>query len=449
MQNNRLLIVDDEESVRRLIYEIGTGAGYQVFCAVDGNQAIEKAREIMPAVILMDIKMPKISGLEALEILHRELQQTIIILMTAYGTVETAMEAVKKGAFDYVIKPSDIKEMRALLSRAFSEAAQKPGIKSERDIDKKHIAGDIIGKSILMQRLYRLLAKVSPTNATVLITGESGSGKGLIAKTIHDNSLRSDYPFIKVNCGSLPEHLIESELFGYEKGAFTGATTRKPGRFELANKGTVFLDEIGELSLPLQVKLLRVLQEREFERIGGTETIAADVRIIAATNKDLEMMLRKGNLREDLYYRLNVFPIYVPSLRERKEDIPLFVEHFISVFSNEMNRKSPIVTSDAMLKICEYHWPGNVRELANVIERALIMSSGVISVDELTGLFCLEKDPVADMMGYTTLKELLQDTEKKAIDQTLRLFNGNRVQTAKKLDISRRALQYKIEQYKL
>ncbi len=450
MENNRLLVVDDEGSVRRLLYEIGTGEGYQVDCAVDGIDALEKARQIKPAVVIMDIRMPGMDGLDVLEVIQRDIPDTTVILMTAYGTVETAMEAVKKGAFDYIIKPSDVREVRALLARAFLQAGQQNGIPGKEGLpEKKRIAGDIIGQSVLMQRLYRLLGRVSPTNTTVLITGESGSGKGLIAKTIHENSLRGEYPFIKVNCGALPEHLMESELFGYEKGAFTGATARKPGRFELAQKGTIFLDEVAELPLPLQVKLLRVLQEREFERVGGTETIIADVRIIAATNKDLDEMVRKGSMREDLYYRLNVFPICVPSLRERKEDIPLFVDHFISLFSNEMNRKPPIVTEEAMQMIGRYSWPGNVRELANVIERAIIMSAGAIGVEDLPGLFLAKQAEEKGVPAGGTLKSILQDLERKVIAQTLQNCRGNKAQTAKVLDISRRALLYKIEQYRL
>lgn len=447
MNNNTLLVVDDEESVRRLIYEIAHKAGHEVHTAKDGVEAVQVVRNVHPAVIIMDIRMPNMDGLAAFQLIHNESPETVVILMTAYGTVDTAVEAMAQGAFDYLIKPSNVQELREIIARAFAACrinALKPAMGEE-----KQVVGGIIGKSVLMQRLFLLVGRVARTNSTVLITGESGSGKGVVARAIHDNSSRRQQPFVKVSCGAFPEQLMESELFGYEKGAFTGAAARKPGRFELAQKGTIFLDEVAELPLSLQVKLLRVLQEREFERVGGTETINVDVRIIAATNRNVEEMVKKGAFREDLFYRLNVFPIKVPSLRERKDDIPLFIEHFVQLFSKEMNRKLPLVTPEALQLLNDYDWPGNVRELANVLERAVIMSTGVISPAELPGLLQPDSADLTALPEGKSLKEIMQQVEKTVIARTLAKYQGNRVQTAKVLDISRRALQYKIEQYGL
>lgn len=448
MADNALLIADDEESIRRLLYEVGSKAGYEVYTAADGEEAIKLAREINPAVIMLDIRMPAIDGLKAFEMIHAEKPDTVIILMTAYGTASTAAEAMARGAFDYLIKPSDVNQVRELIARAFTAYRLNKAASAEQAAEP--MVDGIVGRSDLIQRVFLQVGRVAGTNSTVLITGESGSGKGVVAKAIHDYSPRRSYPFVKVSCGAIPEQLIESELFGYEKGAFTGAVVRKLGRFELANKGTIFLDEVAELTPMLQVKLLRVLQDREFERVGGTETIKVDVRIIAATNRDLEAMVKKGQFREDLYYRLNVFPIRVPSLRERKEDIPLFINYFLRRFSAEMNRKVPVITPEAWRLLNEYHWPGNVRELANILERAVIMSRGVITPAELSGLTVSRVSEDTNLITEgKTLKEILQEVERKVIAETLAKYHGNRVQTAKELDISRRALQYKIEQYGL
>lgn len=449
MGNNCLLIVDDEKSVCQLLYTIAEKAGYQAYTAMDGAEAVKITRLVRPAVIMMDIRMPNMDGLQAFELIHREFPGTIVILMTAYGTVDTAIEAMAHGAFDYLIKPSSVQEMRDLLTRAFEAYDLCASVLESSMLEQKSEFSGIVGQSTLMQRLFLQVGRVARTNSTVLITGESGSGKGVVAKAIHKNSARSKQPFVKVNCGALPEHLMESELFGYEKGAFTGATARKPGRFELAQKGSLFLDEIAELPPSLQVKLLRVLEDREFERVGGTETIKVDVRIMAATNRNLGEMVKQGLLREDLYYRLNVFPLHVPSLRERKEDIPLFIQHYLKYFSTEMNRKMLAVTPEAMQMLNAYSWPGNVRELANVLERAVIMSTGVITPAELPGLFHPNTSDFMDALDDKTLKETLQQVERTVIAKTLAKYNGNRVQTAKKLDISRRALLYKIEQYNL
>jgi two-component system response regulator AtoC len=448
--HNSVLIVDDKLTVRRLIFEVATKAGYEAFLAENGLKALELTKLNKPSVIIMDIKMPVMDGLEAFKIIHREYPETPIILMTAYGTIDTAIEAMKMGAFDYLVKPSNVDEIRNVLARALQMRCmrdEETALKGDRP--GKYQLNNIIGKSALMQNVYKVVGRVAQTNATVLITGESGSGKELIAKTIHNNSVQRDGPFIKVNCGALPEGLVESELFGYEKGAFTGATTRKPGRFELANKGTIFLDEVGELPPLIQVKLLRVLQEKEFDRVGGTETIKVDVRIIAATNRNLEESVRKGEFRDDLYYRLKVVPIHVPPLRQRAEDIPLFIEHFIRQFAFEAHLEVPLITSEAMNLLCQYSWPGNVRELANVIERAAILSQGIIDVPDLPGLLPSDKQSVVPVWGTNTLKDSMRRVEKEIIANVLKQHNGNKVKTAQALDISRRALLYKIVEHGL
>jgi two-component system, NtrC family, response regulator AtoC len=448
--HNSVLVVDDKLTVRRLLYEVATKAGYEAYLAENGRQAVEMTREKKPSVIIMDIRMPDLDGLEAFKIIRQESPEIPVILMTAYGTIDIAIQAMKMGAFDYLVKPSNVSELRIILARAMQMRDMREELTALRhELQNKYQMENIIGKSVAMQTVYKIVGRVAQTGATVLITGESGSGKELIAKTIHNNSLCRDGSFIKVNCGAIPEGLMESELFGYEKGAFTGAVGRKPGRFELANKGTIFLDEIGELPLALQVKLLRVLQEKEFERVGGTETIKVDVRIIAATNRNLEESVKKGVFRDDLYYRLKVVPIHVPALRDRPEDVPLFVDYFVGRFAAEAHLEVPLVTTEAMNLLCNYAWPGNVRELANVLERAVILSQGVIDVTDLPGLFSSSEISVVSVPEKDTLKDMMQRVEKQIITNALKKHNGNRVKTALALDISRRSLLYKIEEYGL
>lgn len=449
--NNKVLVVDDELSVRRLLQEVVRKEGYEVFGAENGMEAFEKTRLLKPAVILMDVKMPGMDGLEAFYMIRKENPQIAVIFLTAHGTVDIAVEVMKQGAFDYLVKPLNIVEIRNILERVFQVQRFKESSEEQsRQVQEKYQVSNIIGKSAVMQEVYKKVGRVAPTNATVLITGESGSGKELIARTVHNNSLRHEGPFVLVNCGALPEGLLESELFGYERGAFTGALSKKVGRFELAHQGTLFLDEVGELSIPLQVKLLRVLQEREFERVGGTETIKVDVRIIAATNRDLEEMVRAGFFRQDLYYRLNVVPIHVPPLRERSDDIPFLIDFFVRRYAEENHREIPYITPKAMALLKQYPWPGNVRELANALERAVIMSRGMIEIQDLPGL-----TPVP--IGFRqvavpetgTLKDIIRQVEKVVITRTLKKNGGNRVKTAQDLDISRRALLYKIKEYGL
>lgn len=448
--NNRLLVVDDEASVRHFLHELARKADYEVYLAANGLEAVEKNRCIKPAVIIMDIRMPVMNGMEAFQIIHQENPHTAVILATAYGTVDTAVQAMKQGAFDYLVKPSNITEVRSILKRAFQiQWLNEETNNHINDSSSITLKDKIIGSSVLMQQVYKLVGKVAPTNAAVLITGESGTGKELIAKTIHSNSLRNNGPFIKVNCGALPENLLESELFGHEKGAFTGAVAKKLGRFELAHHGTLFLDEVGELNLSLQVKLLRVLQEKEFERVGGTKTIKVDVRILAATNRNLEEMVLSGTFREDLYYRLKVIPIDVPPLRNRTDDIPLLIDYYINRVAHESNKERPFITSEARELLQQYQWPGNVRELSNVLERAVIMSNGIITGQDLPGITAFYQE-LPEITPHTgTLKEILHQVEKHFIARALKANHHNRVKTARALDISRRALLYKIEEYGL
>lgn len=445
-----VLIVDDQLTVRQLVREVARKAGYDALLAENGLKALEMTREYFPSVIIMDIKMPVMDGLDAFRLIHQEFPEIPVILMTAFGTLDTVVETMKMGAFDYLVKPSNVSELRIMLDRAYQMRCMRAELAELRSELKKHFQLEtIIGQSPAVQAIYKVVGRVAQTNATVLITGESGSGKEVIAQTIHRNSTRRDNPFIKVNCGALPEGLMESELFGHEKGAFTGAVAKKPGRFELANGGTILLDEIGELPLSLQVKLLRVLQEKTFERVGGTETIKVDVRIIAATNRNLEERVQQGLFRDDLYYRLKVVPIHVPALRERVGDIPAFVDYFVRRFAEESHVEVPMVTPEAMKLLCRCPWPGNVRELGNVMERAVILSQGVIDVMDLPGLLPVTELPVVAVPESGTYREQMHRVEKQIIENALRQNHGNRVKTAKALDISRRALLYKIDEHGL
>lgn len=452
--NWTILVVDDEESVRKLLTAVLKKEGYTVETAEDGRQAVEKARLIKPALVIMDIRMPNLDGLSAFKAIREENKEVLVILMTAFAAVETAVEAVKLGAYDYIIKPFNIDEVKLLIKRAMQVQTLTEEVKVLREeLYSNYRLDKLLTNSPKMQELYRIIGKVASTSATVLLSGESGTGKELIANTIHYNSLRSHGPLVKVNCGALPESLLESELFGHEKGAFTGAAARKLGRFELANKGTIFLDEIGEVSQSLQVKLLRVLQEREFERVGGTELVKTDIRIIAATNRNLEDMVTKGTFREDLYYRLNVVSIHVPPLRERREDIPLLADYFLHKYAQENNRTMSMFDLETCSLLADYNWPGNVRELANVVERAVIMSTGCVIFPEdlpqaLSRQQIVAMEASSDYTGQS-LKEIIKQVERNVIKQALAHNNGNKVKTAKDLGMSRRALLYKIEEYEL
>lgn len=452
-KSKRILVVDDEENVRRLLFEILRKEGYTVNTAGSGQEALEMADRFHYDLVLMDIRMPGMDGIEAFSLLREKYPDIIVIMITAFVGVDSAVEAMKLGAYNYISKPFNISEIKLNVKRALEIKDLTAEVKELRqEIQERFSVNNIIGSSGKMQEVYKIIGKVANSNATVLIWGESGTGKELVAKAIHYNSQRKNAPLVKVNCAALPEGLLESELFGHEKGAFTGAVERKKGKFEYANKGTIFLDEISEMSPNLQVKLLRVIQEKEFERVGGLESIRVDVRIIAATNRNLEDLIKSGQFREDLYYRLNVVPIYIPSLRDRKGDIPLLVEYFLNKYNQEMGKDIKYISVEAMRLLSAYDWPGNVRELENVIERAVVMGGGTLLLPEhlpisLQSFRTEEKD--AFDFEDKPLREILREVEKKVIKKTLDQNGWNKAQTAKKLQMSRKALLYKIDEYKL
>jgi two-component system response regulator AtoC len=443
-----ILVIDDEPGVLEALSAVLTDNGYRVEGAASGGEGLEKIEKINPDAVLLDIRMPDIDGLKVLELVKRQGERTPIILITAYGSTQTTIEAMKLGAFDYLMKPLKINDLLEVLKKAVEvkeliERARAGESTPLSDTDT------MIGLSPLMQNVYKIIGRVTNTNATVLIRGESGTGKELVARAIHFNSVRRDRPFVKINCASIPESLLESELFGHEKGAFTGAVAAKPGKFELAHKGTIFLDEIGEMSLSTQTKLLRVLQEREFERVGGTETIKVDVRIIAATNKDLEKSIEEGHFREDLYYRLNVVEIVIPPLRERKEDIPALVNHIIKGCSAEYKKTIKGFSPEAMEILLSYDWPGNIRELKNVCERAVLMSTGPVLGVEVLPLTLKKKSRRFSWLGEIpggSLKEIVSEVEREIILRALEEHNWNRSAAAQALKMNRSSFYAKLKE---
>ncbi|MCE5335993.1 MAG: sigma-54 dependent transcriptional regulator [Desulfobacteraceae bacterium] len=380
-----VLIVDDERNYLLVLEALLSDEGYQVITASGAEHGLELMQEHDLDVVITDMKMPGLDGMEFMDRIRLSEPDLPIIMMTAYGSVEKAVEAMRKGAFDYILKPFKNEELKLTIRKAIDHYHLiRQNRQFARELQDRYHFGNIIGKSAQMQRIFQLIEKVAPTKATVLVTGESGTGKELIARAIHYNSPRNGRPFISVNCGALPETLLESELFGHEKGAFSGAVNQRKGRFELAHEGTLFLDEISEMSFPLQVKLLRVLQEMEFDRVGGTHTLKVDVRMVAASNRKLKEEVAAGRFRADLFYRLNVVNVYLPPLRERTDDVPLLVNHFLAKYSKENDQETIGMSADAMKCILDYAWPGNVRELENVIERAIILSDGrAIQVKDL------------------------------------------------------------------
>mgnify|MGYP001766197119 CR=1 FL=1 len=439
--NISLLIVDDEMSVRDSLFNWFIEDGYQVECASDAKEALKKIESGHFDIILADIKMPGMDGLE----MHRRIKainsETIVIIMTAFASVDTAVQALKDGAFDYVTKPFDPDD----LSHLIRNAARQISLKNENEALKNKVVSlenieDIVGNSRAMIKVLKDVENVAQTNSSVIITGESGTGKELIARAIHSNSPRRFFPLVTVHCGALPEDLLESELFGHEKGAFTGAMFNRKGRFEMADGGTIFLDEIATITPKMQIELLRVLESKTFVRVGGNKEIKSDFRVICATNRNLKKMMEEGTFREDLYYRLNVVNINIPPLRERKEDIPLLVEHFIKKFCTSMSRDKISIDAAAVKRIEEYDFPGNVRELENMIERAIVVgNSKEIKLKDLP----LEKDIVRDS------NDSLKDLEKKYIQQTLTKFDWNISRTAKALKVDRVTMYNKIKKYKL
>ena len=442
MTNGKLLIVDDELSVRDSLAKWFGEEGYEVATAESANQALTRVAEQVFDVALVDIKMRGIDGIELQRRLHEICPDMLVIIMTGYASVETAVVALKNGAYDYVNKPLDPEETAHLVANAMTHRkTQQENVRLKQTVAEITHPSEIVGQGAAMKRVFDAIETVAPTDATVLITGESGTGKELVARAIHAGGSRRFHPLVVIHCGALTESLLESELFGHEKGAFTGAQYRKKGKFEIAEGGTVFLDEIGDISLKTQTDLLRVLQEREFVRVGGNQTIRVDFRCVAATNKNLEQLIEEGKFRPDLFYRLNVFHIELPPLRVRREDIPLLVNHFVGKFSTEMNKKITRVAPAAMNLLQQYHWPGNVRELENAVERAMV----VAQEPELREQdFTLKAKNGSVSNGDV---RSLEDVERAHILRVLEECGGNQTRTAEVLGIDRVTLHHKLKKY--
>jgi len=452
VSHHQILIVEDEPNMRKVLGAMLRSDGYDVLAAADGIEALEVLEAHYVDAVITDLRMPRLDGMGLLKRLSDQFPTLPVIIITAHGTVEAAVTALKSGAFDFITKPFDKTEMRQIVAKAIRTHALGLGQLLAEEAQKGRF--QIIGQSPAMQEVYAIIDKVAATPSTVLITGESGTGKELIAKALHDQSGRSTKPLIKVNCSAIPSNLIESELFGHEKGAFTGAITSKPGRFELADEGTLFLDEVGEIAGEMQVKLLRALQEGEFERVGGIKTIKVDVRLVGATNRDLRQAVERSEFRDDLYYRLNVVQIHLPPLRERRSDIPLLVEHFLAKFNARLDRSIQGLDDEALEKILAYGWPGNIRELENAIERCILFAEGdLVTVDSLPHEI---REVGASPQGLhhdTSLKAQVraaaERVERDLIVRALKQTGGNVTHAARLLKISRKSLQNKMKEFNL
>jgi len=454
-ERKQILVVDDEANLRKVLSAQLGRDGYEVHTAEDGEAGLAFLKEHHIDLVITDLRMPKVDGMDLLRAALRDDPSRPVVMLTAHGTVDNAVEALKTGAFDYITKPFDQAEVRVVVKKALRTRDLASADATQGELPPaaiaKHAAArfGIIGESQPILDVYAILEKVADTPTTVLVTGESGTGKELVARALHDNSSRRDRPFIKVNCAAIPKDLMESELFGYERGAFTGAVTSKPGRFELASGGTLFLDEIGEIPNEMQVKLLRVLQESEFERVGGVKTIHVDVRLIAATNRDLKKEITTGGFREDLFYRLNVVTIEMPPLRERKDDIAALATFFINRFAGELKKKIDGLSPDALKLLMRYHWPGNIRELENAIERAMLLADGShIQADDLrlgeTGSVGAPRDNQS-VIKIPPTGIALEEIERMALIEALKMSNWVQKDAAELLAISPRVMNYKIK----
>ncbi|WP_134703030.1 sigma-54 dependent transcriptional regulator [Ammoniphilus sp. YIM 78166] len=455
----RLLIVDDEFHVRKALGTVFKREGFLVEEATNGREALGflKDNPGQYELMLLDLHMPEMGGMELLRTVREAFPTLLVIVFTAYNTAETTMEAMRLGAYDYIVKPFDISHIKEIVAKA---RERKRLIEEVKDL-RKSVAvqpDGLVGQSRSMQEIYKLIGKVAASSITVLIEGESGTGKELLARQIHLNSPRAAHRLVTVNCGAIPENLLESELFGHEKGAFTGAVTRKLGKAELADQGTLFLDEVGEMPLSLQVKLLRFLQEREIDRVGGDHTVKVDVRLIAATNRNLREMVEAGQFREDLYYRLHVVNLQVPPLRERMEDLEELIQHFLSRYAKEMEVELPYLAPETLKQLRAYTWPGNIRELQNVICRSMIMASGDILLPEHLPELGAVQQAAASSHAFTlqetfsygfTLREVVERAEMQAMQWALRETEGNKAQAARLLQMSRKAFVYKCQDYGL
>ena len=452
---NKILIVDDELNMRLVLQAMLKKEGYAVTTASNGMEALKILKADHMDIVVTDLNMQKLDGMGLLGEIIRDYPSIPVIIITAHGTIATAVDALKKGAFDYITKPFEQDELKQVIQKAVKTRRldEDEALLNPDDIDRY----GIIGSSDRITEIFETIKRVAPTTTTILITGETGTGKELIARAIHRNSPRKNNPFIKINCAAIPESLMESELFGYEKGAFTGAATKKQGRFELAHKGTLFLDEVGELPKDMQVKLLQVIQEQEFERVGGLQTIKVDVRLITATNRNLFEDVKDGRFREDLYYRLNVIPAHLPPLRERKEDIPVLIDFFIEKFNKKLDRSVKYIDEKVTNLLIQYAWPGNIRELENLVERMILMARGdtIVFADlpselkttiesDSTGPSGIRQKPFKDIM-----KNHMEDIEKQMIISVLEECGNNVTRAAKQLGLSRKGLQLKMMKYKL
>jgi two-component system NtrC family response regulator len=448
---SRILLVEDEEKMRRILEIMLSQDGYRIDTAENGLKALPLCEKNRYGLVITDLKMPELDGIAFMRRLRKIAPDVPVIVITAFGSIETAVEAMKEGAFDYITKPFDREEIRILVSKALSYGSlKKENTYLRQEVRRRSTLDDLVGNSANMREIYALAGQVAATNATVLITGESGTGKELLARAIHHASPRTNGPFVALNCASIPETLLESELFGFEKGAFTGADRTKPGRLELAEHGTLFLDEIGDMPQSLQAKLLRTLQDRSLERLGATKTVEIDVRIIAATNKNIQELVRQGRFRDDLFYRLSVFPIHIPPLRERRDDIALLALYFLKRFAEEMGKAVKGISQDALNSLRSYSWPGNVRELQNVIERAVILCTGS-EIGQGDLLIDTKNGQTGLLSSFSALIPpegiALEDVEKGLIRAALDISGNNQVRAAQLLKISRNTLRYRMEKY--
>lgn len=457
MLKDKILVADDEKSMREFLDIMLKKEGYKVTLASNGEEVMKLVEKDIFDLALVDIRMPRQDGISALKRIKSISPETVVIVITAYASADTAIKAMKEGAYDYITKPFKIDEIKLIIQNALEKKhLQKENLLLKQVVRDRYHFENIIGQSSKMLELYDLLEKVAPTKTNILITGESGTGKELVAKAIHYNSPRKDKPFVTLNCGAIPESLIESELFGHMRGAFTDAISTKKGLFEVADEGTIFLDEISELPLMMQVKLLRVLQDREFKRVGGTEDIRVDVRILSATNKDLEGAVREKQFREDLFYRLNVIQIRIPSLRERKEDIPLLTSHFLKRYSEELGKQISQISPEALRVLVQYDYPGNVRELQNIIERAMALETSQELTAQNLSSYIEEQLPIKKRpldleipSEGVDLEKIVEDVERTLLLKALDRTKGIKKKAAELLHINFRSMRYRLEKYGL
>jgi two-component system response regulator PilR (NtrC family) len=457
MLEDRILVADDEQSMREFLDIMLKKEGYKVSLASNGEEVLKLIDKDLFDLILLDIRMPRLDGIGVLKKIKTASPETIVIMITAYASADTAIKAMKEGAYDYITKPFKVDEIKLIIKNALEKKnLQKENLLLKQVVRDRYRFGSIIGQSSKMLALYDLLEKIAPTKTNILITGESGTGKELAAKAVHYNSSRKDKPFVTLNCGAIPESLIESELFGHMKGAFTDAITTKKGLFEMADEGTIFLDEISELPLLMQVKLLRVLQDKEFKRVGGTDDIRVDVRIISATNKDLEEAVKEKRFREDLFYRLNVIQVRMPPLRDRKEDIPMLAAHFLKKYSEELNKNILKVSPEALTMLLNYEYPGNVRELQNIIERAVALGNGNELTPQHLSSYLDEqiqgKRSAIDLdipPDGIDLEKVIEEIERALLLKALDRTKGIKKKAAELLRINFRSMRYRLEKYGL